>query len=105
MIWTPIFLGIWDIPVSTYAVPYLIIGAIGFTLCYLNRYFALIAIPVLLFFCVSDFRSFYRYNVGPSTDYIVTVIATIILAVLLIAAGFFLNLRQRKIRGPIDGAI
>jgi hypothetical protein len=88
--------GIWDISVSTYMLFYVALGLAGLFLSYWKRFFALISIAVVIGFAVRDFQDFYRWQVHPSDNYVLTVGMFIVLAI--IAPVFGAILRTQRIR-------
>lgn len=86
--------GVWDVPVSSYLWPYLLLGLIGSIACYLNRYFLVLIIPIILWFAISDFRRFYRYDIGPNNEYVFFVGLSILLAMAAAIGASVLNKRK-----------
>jgi len=73
--------GYWGVPISSYLVVYFGLGAVGFLAAYFHRYFLALIIPIIVWFFVSDYRGFYRYNVGPENSYVFFVTIAMVLAV------------------------
>ncbi len=90
--------GIWDIPISNYWLFYLALGIIGFLLCYFKRYFLALVLPIIIWFSMSDFQSFYqsRQGIYPSNDYVFLAVIAMVLALLASVLGAILNSRKLK---------
>lgn len=91
-----LFLGIWDIPVSSYWIFYLALGLLGFAICYYQRLFIIGILPVLIWFAISDFERFYRYQVSPSNSYVFSVSISICLAICLSLIGTYFNWKKQN---------
>ncbi len=90
------FLGVWEIPISSYLLFYILLGSVGFLVCYWNRYFLALIIPIVGWFVIGDFQDFYRYNVGPPADYLLQVVLSMVFAVAAPLIGAIVS--KRKIR-------
>lgn len=54
----------WSVPITDYWLFYLVFGIIGFVLCFYSRFFITFVVPLLLWFCIADLRSFYHQDLG-----------------------------------------
>ena len=90
--------GIWDIPISNYWLFYFALGIIGFFLCYFKRYFLVLILPVIIWFSISDFQSFYQSKQGiyPGNDYVFLAVTSMVLALLASVLGAMLNSKKLK---------
>jgi hypothetical protein len=87
--------GFWDVPETSYWLFYFILGAIGFLVSYWNRLALVLAIPTVLWFVVSDFRTFYRYPVHPDNWWVFSVSVSMMFAVIAPIIGATLGLRKK----------
>ncbi len=88
--------GIWDKSINDYWLFYFVLGIIGFLLCYFRRYFLALMLPVVIWFSISDFQSFYQSNQGiyPGNDYVFQAGIAMILALLASVLGAVMNNRK-----------
>ncbi len=94
---------IWDVPITDYLFFYLIFGTIAFVLCFIRRFFITAIIPLLLWFCIADMRSFFRQDVGskklgPEGDYIFIVAVLMLIAFSFAILGTYLNWRNNRFK-------
>lgn len=91
-----LLIGIWETPIIYYWSFYLILGVIGFALCYINKYFVAAAVPVIVGFGIYDFKSFERYNLEPGDSFPFFVLLSIVFSILLTVLGGFMNWRKNR---------
>lgn len=88
------FFGMWDMPITSYLLVYLALGVVGFLAAYVHRYLLGVIVPIIIWFAISDFREFYRSNIGPDPMYVFQVTLSMILAVTVSVYGAFLQRRR-----------
>lgn len=91
-----LFFGVWDIPVSDYVLFYAVVGILGFLLSYLKRFLIIVPITVVLGFAVRDFLDFYRWQVNPPDWYVITVVVSLLLALVASVLGVVLKAHRLK---------
>ncbi len=86
--------GYWGTPISSYLIIYFGLGAVGFLAAYFHRYLLTLIIPIIVWFSVSDYQGFYRYNVGPDNSYVFFVTIAMVLAVAASIIGAVLGKKK-----------
>ncbi len=81
-----IFLGIFPPPITEVLLPILIIGIIGFLLCYAFRFSIFIVFPLFVAFCVSQINLL-EVSTELLSGYMLIVYLTMILATIAIFIG------------------
>lgn len=91
----------WSVPITDYWLFYLVFGIIGFVLCFYSRFFITFVVPLLLWFCIADLRSFYHQDLGskqlgPSNDYVFGVAVSMLITLGLSGLGTYLNWKNNR---------
>lgn len=90
--------GIWDKSINDYWLFYCVLGIVGFLLCYFRRYFLALMLPVIIWFSISDFLSFYqvRHTIYPGNNYVFQAGIAMMLALLASIFGTMISNRKSK---------
>lgn len=91
-----LLVGIWETPIIYYSSFYLVLGVIGFALCYINKYFVAAAVPAIVGFGIYDFKSFERYNLEAADNFPFFVLLSIVFSILLTVLGGYINWRKNR---------
>ena len=94
---------VWDVPLTDYLLFYFVFGIVGFGVCFAHRFFIASIVPLLLWFCIADIRSFFHQDLGsnklgPDGIYIFIVAVSMIFAGALAVYGAYLNWRKNRFR-------
>jgi len=88
--------GFIDTPVTNYVLFYGLLGVLGFLACRFRGYLIIAAIPLIIWFSVSEIQWFYHsIKVRPDNTYIAIAMSSMVFAVIASGIGAAWSFRRR----------